>query len=98
VTVVRLLDVRLDSAGLSAILSGPEVRGLVLDAANRVASSARAGVGRTGRVTVETYVARGGRMLGSRVAAAVVVVGSGMEAKYGVLAQGAAAAGLQVHR
>lgn len=93
---VRLTGLELDHRGISAVMLGPEVTGMVTGVANQIAAHARSGAGRRATVTVQHYVARGGRLLGNRSAASVIVRGAGLEAKFGVLSQAAAALGLQV--
>jgi len=94
--------VTLDQQGLSTVLTGAPVRSMVNDVASRVASNARGALGGRARVEVQSYIARGGRLIGDRAAASVRITGrdsTGLEAKYGVLTQAVAALGLQIsHR
>lgn len=86
--------VKLDTAGMAAVLNSPEVEAMVMEAARAVAAAARYPKPSTGevRVEVERYTARGGRLASPRPAAAVVAKhpsAIGMEAKHGVLVRAA---------
>lgn len=101
--------VNLDSAGLSGVLTGPQVSSIVLAAANQIAANARSLIPAGSHfykepgasIVVERYTAGGGRLLGRRAAAKVVVKYSkaaGLQARYGILTKSVAAQGLSVRR
>lgn len=98
--------VNLDQAGLSSVLTGPTVTGMVDEVAASVASGARALIPATSRfhkdssaeIVVEKYVASGS-LTGRRSAAKVVVKypqAGGLQARYGILTKPVAALGLRV--
>lgn len=85
--MARAVEFKLNPAGIAEIAKGSEMASLVLGAANAVA----AGVPSDLNVYVEPYVS-------DRAGATVTISAphaGGVEAKYGVLASAASAAGLQ---
>lgn len=84
-------NVRLNSAGISAVLSGSKVARVVHDRAVAVAARTAYPEPHSDgpvEVAVEDYIARGGRLVGSRAASAVIAkhpAALGFEAKHGTL-------------
>ena len=68
------VKVKLDTAGMAAVLNSGEVEAMVMEAARAVAATASYPKPRTGeiRVEVERYTARGGRLASPRPAATVI--------------------------
>jgi hypothetical protein len=86
------MDLKIDAAGIGAILRGPEVRKMVDGAAARIQAGARPRAGRGAEVVVEPYET-------DREAAAVVVKhpkAAGRERKYGILIPAARNIGAEV--
>lgn len=90
------VEFKLDHGGIAELLVSAEIAALVAAKAEEVAGNVRAAdtiQRHAAPVEVEHYVT-------DRAAAAVVIKHAGaraMQAKYGVLTQAAAAAGLEVH-
>lgn len=95
------MSIRLDSAGIAAVLQSAPVEAAVRQAAAAVAANASGETASGEPVPVETRerTASGGRLRSPRLAVDVMLAhpaGIRVEAKRGTLARAAAAAGLEV--